>query len=187
MKERWREPMAMVQIRRGNAADAAFVREVAEQVFGELGDYGRILPTWLVHDGVLTHVAEEAGLAVGYTMLGFYTAGPTRQHEYVADLLAIAVAPRAQGRGVGKQLLDHAIGQAALARRRMPVVELRLSVAEPNARARALFGKFGFDFVDGEHGRYDGGQRALHILHLLLDALRLLHQFSDARHVCRLG
>jgi ribosomal protein S18 acetylase RimI-like enzyme len=163
MKERWREPMAMVQIRRGTAGDGAFVREVAVEVFAELGDYGRILPTWLVHDGVLTHIAEEAGVPVGYTMLGFYTAGPTRQNEYVADLLAIAVAPSAQGRGVGKQLLDHAIGQAALARRRMPVIELRLSVAEPNARARALFGQFGFGFVEGEHGRYDGGQRALHM------------------------
>ncbi|MGZ3407516.1 MAG: hypothetical protein ACXVAN_13800, partial [Polyangia bacterium] len=91
MKERWREPMAMVQIRRATAGDASFVREVAEQVFAELGDYGRILPTWLVHDGVLTHLAEEDGVPVGYTMLGFYTAGPTRQHEYVADLLAIAV------------------------------------------------------------------------------------------------
>jgi ribosomal-protein-alanine N-acetyltransferase len=163
VKERWREPMAMVQIRRATAADASFVREVAVEVFAELGDYGRILPTWLVHDGVLTHVAEDAGVPVGYTMLGFYTAGPTRQNEYVADLLAIAVAPRAQGRGVGKQLLDHAIGQAALARRRMPVVELRLSVAEPNARARRLFAQFGFDFVEGEHGRYDGGQQALHM------------------------
>src|SRR5207247_11080442 len=69
MKERWREPMAMVRIRRGGAADAAFVREVAELVFAELGDYGRILPTWLVHDGVLTHIAEEDGIPVGYTML----------------------------------------------------------------------------------------------------------------------
>ena len=76
---------------------------------------------------------------------------------------AFMVAPSAQGRGVGKQLLDHAIGQAALARRRMPVVELRLSVAEPNGRARRLFTQFGFAFVDGEHGRYDGGQRALHM------------------------
>jgi ribosomal protein S18 acetylase RimI-like enzyme len=164
MKERWHEPTAVVRIRRGGAADAVFVREVAEQVFAELGDYGRILPTWLVHDGVLTHVAEEEGVPVGYTMLGFYTAGPPRQQEYVADLLAIAVSPRAQSRGIGKQLLEHAITQAGLARRRMPVTELRLSVAEPNLRARRLFEQFGFRFVEGEHGRYDGGQRALHMI-----------------------
>jgi ribosomal protein S18 acetylase RimI-like enzyme len=164
VKERWHAPAAVVQIRRGTTADTAFVRQVAEQVFAELGDYGRILPTWLVHEGVLTHVAEEDGTPVGYTMLGFYSASPTRPNEFVADLLAIAVAPSAQGRGVGKQLLDHAVGQAALARRRLPVTELRLSVAEPNARARQLFQQFGFTFVDGEHGRYDGGQRALHMV-----------------------
>src|SRR5215813_11708442 len=163
MKERWHEPMAIVRIRRGSSADAGFVREVAEQVFAELGDYGRILPTWLVHEGVLTHIAEEEGVPVGYTMLGFYTAGPSRPNEYVADLLAIAVSPRAQGRGIGKQLLEHAVAQASLARRRMAVVELRLSVAEPNVRARRLFEQYGFAFVEGEHGRYDGGQRALHM------------------------
>jgi ribosomal protein S18 acetylase RimI-like enzyme len=162
MKERWRDIRAL-RIRRGGSADAPFVRTVAEQVFAELGDYGRILPTWLVHEGVLTHIAEEDGVAVGYTMLGFYSAGPPRADEYVADLLAIAVAPTAQGRGIGKRLLAHAIEQAAAARKRMPVVELRLSVAEPNARARQLFTQFGFAFVDGEHGRYDGGQRALHM------------------------
>ena len=167
MKERWPGPPAIVRIRRGGTGDGAFVRAVAEQVFAELGDYGRILPTWLLHDGVLTHIAEEGGVAVGYTMLGFYSAAAPRQHEYVADLLAIAVAPSAQGRGVGKQLLDHAVGQAALARRRLPVTELRLSVAEPNARARALFHQFGFTFVEGEHGRYDGGQRALHMSRLV--------------------
>lgn len=162
MKERWSAPRPL-RIRRGGSADAPFVRTVAEQVFAELGDYGRILPTWLVHEGVLTHVAEEDGVAVGYTMLGFYSAGPPRPDEYVADLLAIAVAPSAQGHGIGKQLLAHAIEQATQAKKRMPVVELRLSVAEPNGRARRLFLQHGFDFVEGEHGRYDGGQRALHM------------------------
>jgi ribosomal protein S18 acetylase RimI-like enzyme len=167
MKERWEKPTAMVRIRRGGAGDATFVQRVAEDVFAELGDYGRILPTWLLHDGVLTHVAEEDGVPVGYTMLGFYTAGQPRQHEYVADLLAIAVAPRAQGRGIGKQLLEHVIAQAELAQRRLPVIELRLSVAEPNARARRLFTRFGFRLLSSEHGRYDGGQRALHMTRVL--------------------
>lgn len=159
MRERW--PPLAVNIRRAGREDAPFVREVAEQVFAELGDYGRILPTWLVHDGVLTHVAEAQGGPVGYTMLGFYT---VEEGRYVADLLAIAVSPFAQGHGIGKQLLDHAIAQTVLAQRRLPVGELRLSVAEPNLRARRLFTQFGFQFIEGEHGRYDGGQRALHMV-----------------------
>ena len=151
MKERWREPMAMVRIRRGGAADTAFVREVAELVFAELGDYGRILPTWLVHDGVLTHIAEEDGVTVGYTMLGFYSAGPGRPNEYVADLLAIAVSPRAQGRGVGKKLLQHAIEHVRDSQKRLPVRQIKLSVADNNGRARRMFAQSGLVLVPGEH------------------------------------
>lgn len=152
------------RIRRGGPADMEFVRRVAVQVFSHFGDYGRILPTWLVHDGVLTHVAEEArgdgAVPVGYTMIGFY---PIPKDEFVADLLAIAVAPEAQGRGVGQRLLEHAILQAQAAKRRLSLRELRLSVADTNSRARKLFTKMGFDIIPGDHGFYDGGQLALHM------------------------
>jgi ribosomal protein S18 acetylase RimI-like enzyme len=162
MKERYElpgEPPCPV-IRRGGQADVEFIRSVAEQVFSHLGDYGRILPGWLAHEGVVTHVAELDGRAIGYTMLGFY---PVARNEYVADLLAIAVAPGAQGRGIGKQLLEHALIEARAARRRLPVRELRLSVADSNMRARKLFAQFGFRLMDGDHGLYDGGQVALHM------------------------
>jgi ribosomal protein S18 acetylase RimI-like enzyme len=159
MKET-KELPSTLRIRRGGTADVEFVRAVAVDVFGYLGDYGRILPTWLLHDGVMTHIAEDGGRAVGYTMLGFY---PIPKDEFVADLLAIAVAPAAQGRGVGKRLLEHAIQQVQSARRRLPIRELRLSVADSNARARKMFESFGFTLLDGDHGYYDGGQLALHM------------------------
>lgn len=166
MKERF-TPQAL-RIRRGGAADGPFIREVAEQVFAHFGDYGRILPSWLLHDGVLTHVAEESSRgmevsALGYTMLGFYPLTPSDQGALVADLLAIAVSPHAQGRGVGKRLLEHALAHVKSAQRRLPIKELRLSVADSNARARHMFVDFGFKLVDGEHGFYDGGQVALHM------------------------
>jgi ribosomal protein S18 acetylase RimI-like enzyme len=154
---------AAVRIRRGGAADAAFVREVATQVFAHFGDYGRILPSWLLHDGVLTHIAEEGGASLGYTMLGFYPVAPSASGALVADLLAIAVAPAAQGRGVGKRLLEHAIAHVRSAQRRLAIKELRLSVADTNQRARRLFAQYGFRLVEGEHGFYDGGQVALHL------------------------
>lgn len=170
MKERLAVDRAALRLRRGGAGDADFVREVAVQVFAQFGDYGRILPTWLVHDGVLTHVAEqlaaeEAARPVGFTMLGFYPSvpGPTEGDEFVADLLAIAVAPPAQGRGVGRRLLEHAIAQVQAAARRLPIRELRLSVADTNMRARRLFQQFHFRLVHGDHGFYDGGQLALHL------------------------
>ena len=170
MKERREiEALGPVHIRRGGSADVELVRKIAVDVFSYLGDYGRILPGWLLHDGVLTHIAEQTRaqpraepqvLGVGYTMLGFY---PAPKEAFVADLLAIAVAPYAQGQGVGRRLLEHAIREVELAKRRLPITELRLSVADSNARARALFTKLGVQLVEGDHGYYDGGQLALHM------------------------
>jgi ribosomal protein S18 acetylase RimI-like enzyme len=157
-----RELKPALRIRRGGPADAAFIRQVAVEVFGHLGDYGRILPSWLLHEGVLTHVAEEAGEPIGYTMLGFYPLAPSGG-GLVADLLAIAVAPSAQGRGVGKRLLEHAVDHVREAQKRLPIKELKLSVADTNLRARKLFQQFEFKLVPGEHGFYDGGQVALHM------------------------
>ena len=138
------------------------MRDVAVGVFSHLGDYGRILPSWLLHDGVLTHIAEEQGRAVGYTMLGFYPLSDG-SNGVVADLLAIAVATDAQGRGIGKLLLEHAVKHVQTAQRRMKVREVRLSVADSNLRARRLFQQLDFKLVPGEHGFYDGGQVALHM------------------------
>jgi ribosomal protein S18 acetylase RimI-like enzyme len=152
--------IAPFRIRRGGAEDVGFVRSVAIAVFAHLGDYGRILPSWLLHEGVMTHVGEEGGRPIGYTMLGFY---PIPREEFVADLLAIAVAPEAQGRGFGRRMLEHAIAQAQSAQKRLRVRELRLSVADTNQRGQQLFVSAGFAFVPGDHGYYDGGQLALHM------------------------
>jgi ribosomal protein S18 acetylase RimI-like enzyme len=149
-------------IRPAGPADFAFIRRLAVRVFSYLGDYGRIIPDWLAHDGVLSFVVEEGGHPVGFTMIGYYRVEGDTQ-AYAADLLAIAVSPEAQHQGLGRRLLEHAIATARTARRRLPVRELRLSVAEPNQRARRLFASAGFVDVPGDHGFYEGGQRALHM------------------------
>jgi ribosomal protein S18 acetylase RimI-like enzyme len=154
-------PAPPLTLRLGGASDARFVGELGERVFGHLGDYARILPGWLGHEGVITHIAEEGERAVGLTMLGFY---PAQKGRFIADLLAIAISPEAQGRGLGRKLLVHAISEVRAAQRRLRVDELRLSVAEDNARARKMFAAHGFQLVAGDTGRYDGGQTALHML-----------------------
>jgi ribosomal protein S18 acetylase RimI-like enzyme len=69
----------------------------------------------------------------------------------------------AHGGGIGRRLLDHAVATARGARKRLPVREIRLSVADTNLKARRMFAAAGFVDVPGDHGRYDGGQRALHM------------------------
>jgi ribosomal protein S18 acetylase RimI-like enzyme len=151
-------------IRPAHARDRAFIHDLAMRVFSRLGDYERILPEWLGHQGVLAFIVEEEGAPLGFTMIGFYPIGrgDPRGH-YAADLLAIAVDPDAQRRGIGRLLVEHAIAIARSMRRRWPVVELRLVVAEDNPRAFSMFRAAGFAPVVGDYGRYSRGQRALHM------------------------
>jgi ribosomal protein S18 acetylase RimI-like enzyme len=169
-------------IRRGISADHEWIRAVASVVYADLGDYGRIMPSWLDHPGVLAYVDVGDALR-GFVLLGFYepngvaarssTSAPVQtvaqaqapaqviDQAYVADLLALAVHPQFQRQGVGRGLLDHSIQVAELASRHGRVSELRLTVAEDNHVGLRLYQRAGFRVLDEDHGSYDGGQRAI--------------------------
>jgi ribosomal protein S18 acetylase RimI-like enzyme len=131
-------------------------------VYEPLGDYRTIIPSWMAHPGVLTFVdADDAtGARRGFILVGFYEPSD-KTSGFVADLIAIAVAPEHQGQGAGTRLLEYAIDLATLAGKRVTVPEMRLTVADTNAAALHLFKKFGFEVLDPQHGAYDGGQRAI--------------------------
>jgi ribosomal protein S18 acetylase RimI-like enzyme len=147
---------------------------VAADVYGELGDYGSIIRSWLAHPGVLTYLDETRtvnGSAPasfrGFTLLGFYERAVGHPGAYVADLLAIAVDRPHQRMGVGSALLEHAIHLAALSAQVGRVAEMRLTVAETNQVGRRFFSSFGFKILDEDHGHYDGGQRAIRMVRAL--------------------
>lgn len=154
-------------IRRALGADHGWISSVAGDVYGDLGDYATIIRSWLDHPGVLTYVDEdrpEAGAGVvprGFTLLGFYEPSGTVPGGYVADLLAIAVAPDHQRKGIGSRLLEHAIHLASVVGDSGRITEIRLTVSETNAVGQRFFSSFGFRVMDQDHGRYDGGQRAI--------------------------
>jgi ribosomal protein S18 acetylase RimI-like enzyme len=152
-------------IRRATGSDHLWISNTAAAVYLELGDYGSIIPSWLAHPGVLTYVEdhhnEEASEPRGFILLGFYEPPGVSEGAHVADLLAIAVAPAHQRRGVGRRLLDHAIYMARLASRTNEIPEMRLTVADTNKVGQRLFQSTGFDILNENHGSYDGGQRAI--------------------------
>jgi ribosomal protein S18 acetylase RimI-like enzyme len=150
-------------IRRGFPEDAEWIRETAALVYAPLGDYRTIIPSWMAHPGVLTFldVDDDGPLRRGFILLGFYEPSDRPEGGYVADLIAIGVAPPFQRLGSGKRLMGYALDLATLAGKRALVPEIRLTVAEDNARARRLFHHFGFEVLDAQHGAYDGGQRAI--------------------------
>lgn len=77
-------------------------------------------------------VAHEAGHVVGYSVL--LVTAPD------ADLANLAVAPRSQGRGIGRLLLE----QVVAASREAGVEHVYLEVRESNARAIAMYERAGF-------------------------------------------
>jgi ribosomal protein S18 acetylase RimI-like enzyme len=87
-------------------------------------------------DGML--VAEEDDEVVGYVALGRRT--PLKSNRHVADIRGLAVAPRCQGRGLGRALVAAAVDAA----RARGARKLTLRVLGPNAAARALYESCGF-------------------------------------------
>ncbi len=155
--------MAAVRVRASRAEDEEFVAGLAP-LFASLGSYDEIPPSWFRLSGVHTFVCENDEARTGCVMVAFFR----EDGELVGDVLAIGVAPEWQGLGVGRTLLEHAIGFCEQIAERAPVRRLRLSVASTNTRARRLFEACGFTEQDGDFGVYDGGQPAL----LLERALR---------------
>jgi ribosomal-protein-alanine N-acetyltransferase len=94
-------------------------------------------------------VHEDAHGIDGY--VGLYSVPPE------ADVQTIAVAPRSQGRGLGKVLLDALVAEA----RRRDCAQLFLEVRVDNAPAIALYERNGFTREGRRRDYYGAGLDAL--------------------------
>lgn len=148
-------------IRRAEIQDHAWIVAVGAEAYHDLGDYTRILPSWLEQPGVLAWIEHDAATrGRGFAMLGFYSEDVSGVQQVVADLLALAVLPIHQRRGIGRKLLLHVIEVAERVGPSSMISQLRLTVAEDNVGAQRLYARNGFHVVDGS-ATYDRGQRAL--------------------------
>ena len=147
--------MDRIEIGPADPGDVDFVRTLSAKVFARFGDYGTSLPLTMAFPWVRTVVARVEGLAVGFAM---YSEEDLPRREI--DLVAIAVDPGRQTRGIGRKLLAHVESET---RALIPEGEaaVRLTVAEDNAVARGLFEKSGYVRLPGRKGIYPAGQRAL--------------------------
>lgn len=135
------------------SSDHEFIADLCRQAFLKFGSYDRYVLDWLREEIVAAFVAEVDSTPAGFFLLAAHPGSPP-----VAELLAIAVLPELRSQGIGGALLDRAI---VFARESNPAPdELRLSVAETNARAQRLFARRGFR-IGSAIGVYPAGQRAL--------------------------
>ena len=151
-------------IRRAEVADHPWIIATGADAYRDLGDYTRILPSWLEQPGVLAWIDHDVqGRGRGFAMLGFYMEDPTgtgASPQVVADLLALAVLPAQQGKGIGTKLLEHVIEVAERVAPSSSINALRLTVSETNTGAQRMYARAGFRVIDGS-ATYDRGQRAL--------------------------
>lgn len=152
-------------IRRAEISDHPWIIATGAEAYRDLGDYTRILPSWLEQPGVLAWLDEDVqGRGRGFAMLGFYLEDPTGTGtgtpQVVADLLALAVLPTQQRRGIGSMLLAHVIAVSERVAQSSQIEALRLTVAETNTGAQRMYARAGFRIVEGS-ATYDRGQRAL--------------------------
>jgi len=101
-------------------------------------------------------VAQQGGVVVGY-------AGINRVGE-VADVMTIAVAPAAQGQGLGTELMGWLIGAA----RRGGAQYLMLEVRADNVAAQRLYSAMGFEMVTVRRRYYQPAALDAHIMRLHL-------------------
>jgi ribosomal protein S18 acetylase RimI-like enzyme len=156
-------------IRRAEIQDHPWIISTGAEAYRDLGDYTRILPSWLEQPGVLAWIDEDVqGHGRGFAMLGFYSEEGTKngKQQVVADLLALAVLPTFQRRGIGSRLLAHVIDVAERVAPASHIGQLRLTVAEDNVGAQRLYARSGFHVVEGA-ATYDRGQKALRMVRAL--------------------
>ncbi|MGH9324754.1 MAG: GNAT family N-acetyltransferase [Vicinamibacteria bacterium] len=154
---------ATVIVRTAGAADLEFIRVLCRQLFLEFGSYDRYVEDWFGEKIVSTGIAEADSARAGFFMLAIHPPA-VETDPAVGELLAIAVLPELQSKGIGLALLDRALALARESPRE--VHEVRLSVAEGNARAQRMFARRGFR-VGSAAGIYPAGQRALFMTKVL--------------------
>lgn len=93
-----------IVIEDGKKEDQSFIKELSQALFSEYGEYGSFLPSFLERKEARVWTASH-----GKSKVGFIIVAPYEELSETFEVVAVALAPRYQGRGIGKLLLDVAL------------------------------------------------------------------------------
>ena len=144
-------------LKRANESDLEFISGLSAEVFRRYGKYDEIVPAWLSQPGVITVLIMKGSYPLGFAMLALTRQEPLEPRR--ADLLAIAVLPAHERKGVGSALLSH-MEKLALD---YGVSEIHLWTAHDNLQALSFFQKAGFEIIGSEGRYYPRGQPAFNM------------------------
>jgi ribosomal-protein-alanine N-acetyltransferase len=138
-------------IRRARTPDLDRVLTIERASFGAEAYDRNLFAEFLAAPHALFLLAERRGLTAGYVIAALRPSGGS------AELVSIAIHPRARRMGAASILLASAIRR--LKRRR--VERLTLMVKTGNGAARAFYARFGFRPVRRVPGYYEDGADGL--------------------------
>ena len=141
-------------LRKADPRDLPFIVELSEQVFSAYGPYHEIITRWASFPHIITVVVQEKGKSRGFAMINPIL---NAQNETKGELLAIAVSPQYQRRGIGKRLLGYMEDLA----RTFGIEEMDIHTAVINEAAHRFFVKNGFIQRGSVDRYYPLGQKAL--------------------------
>jgi ribosomal protein S18 acetylase RimI-like enzyme len=150
-----------VTIRPAGHSDLAFIQNLSKRVFSQYGPYDVILKDWFQSGTTMTCLALTNSSPAGFAMVRLPEGKP--YHDRISELVAIAVEPEKQKRGIGDLLMAEVLRVAES----LEIASLTLLTAVENKPAQALFRKHGFTPWHVEKGYYEGGQEALMMYRVL--------------------
>jgi ribosomal-protein-alanine N-acetyltransferase len=142
-------------IRPAKPSDMTFIAALSGKVFSVYGPYRTTVSRWFESGVTMTFISMAEGRPVGFVMIGALQG--EREEETRAEVLAIAVTPEFQQRGIGEALLRYA--QKCV--KQVGEFKLILHTAKENLAAQKLFLKVGYKPVAIKKGFYPSGQDAL--------------------------
>jgi ribosomal-protein-alanine N-acetyltransferase len=144
-----------ITIRAAEESDVEFVLSLSKKAFFQYGPYEDMLERWFQSGTTETLLALMEKRPVGFAMLGRNQS--KWESRQIAELLAIAVEPAKQKKGIGDSLIRGVVRKA----RELRIETVVLYTGLENVAAQRLFKKHGFTPSKTKKSFYPRGQDAL--------------------------
>lgn len=142
-----------MQLRPAVPADLDALIQLERDCFDSDRISPRSMRRFLKRNSPIFRVAEQDGELLGYGLLLCH------KGTSLARLYSLAVSPRAQGQGLGRQLMTALEQAAEIAERRF----IRLEVRTDNEAAIGLYKNSGYKVIGKRRGYYEDGGDALQL------------------------
>ena len=143
-----------IRIVASRASDIDFIKRLSGSAFRKYGCYQGVIAQWFQSEMTETVIGQVNGRPVGFAMVGVIPDKTSDQN--VCELLAIAVEPAKQKRGIGEMLLKAAEKKAS----EQLVGRIFLHTAKDNFAAVDLFTRTGYVSSGLKKHFYPEGQDA---------------------------